>query len=364
MDACTLAALRPRFGQLAETIAGVTPKQLGECLEEQQRAGGRLGEILLARGHINLEQLARILQHQAHWTAEAVEAHTGAPLPGGIFLSLCFPAFNEATNIEDTLTAACAILPEFVDQFEVVVVDDGSSDATAEIVERFSRAEPRVRLVQHEHNLGYGGAVTSGLRAGCGNLLAFMDSDGQFSLLDLPQLLIRLSGHDAVIGYRYRRADSSRRLLMAWSWNRLLRASFGVRVRDMDCAFKLFRREVIDQSHLTLTSPGINAQILIQCMLRGWQLCETPVMHYPRYHGVAAGCGWRMIARAFRELPQLWKCRFRPQPEIAQPAEAMVGVGSGKAAPATGLPTEGMPVVGLPAVSVSSDSRPMASAFD
>jgi hypothetical protein len=302
---------RPLFGQLAAQVADLNEAQVNVALEQQSREGGRLGDILLCRGWLNCEQVAEILRLQAEWIASAL----GDCLEGGSFpyparLSVCLPAFNEEANIADTLRAACAILPAFVRDFEIVVVDDGSSDRTAAIVSEMAQAEPRIRLVGHEHNRGYGAAVATGLRAASGELIFFMDADGQFSLLDLGQLLVRLQGHDAAVGYRYARADSLRRRLMAWGWNRLVGLVLGVRVHDLDCAFKLFRRLVIDQVVLTATSPAINAEILLQCAQAGLRIAETPVQHYPRYHGVAAGCNLRMITRAFRELPRLFRCRL------------------------------------------------------
>jgi len=307
---------RPPLGQFLRQMLGMPCERLEAALEQQSRKGGRLGEILLEKKLITRDHLRQALRRQARWLATAWEGDMPSDyFPCRSFLSLCMPAFNEQENIEDTLDSVGSILPEFVERFEVVVVDDGSRDDTAAIVSRYAERDPHVRLVSHAQNQGYGAAVSTGLRSAQGDLVAFIDSDGQFSLLDLPQLLLPLKDHDVVIGYRYKRADSPRRLLMAWGWNKLLRYLLGVRVRDIDCAFKLFRREVIDRLQLTATSPGINAEILIQCVRAGVRIAERPVLHYPRFRGVAAGCGLKMIARAFRELPHLWRYRFAPLPE-------------------------------------------------
>src|SRR5262245_24110186 len=226
------------------------------------------------------------------------------------------PAYNEADNIEDTLRAACAILPEVVERFEVVIVNDGSRDETGKEVERFARSDPHVRLVSHPQNRGYGAAVTTGLRAARGDLVMFTDSDGQFSLLDLPRFLARLPGHDVVAGYRYQRADKWHRLLNAWAWGRMIRLLLGTRVRDLDCAFKLFRREVIDRLTLTATGAAINAEIMAQCARGRARVIELPVRHFPRYHGAPTGAALRVIARAFRELPRMWKYRTGPAPKL------------------------------------------------
>jgi hypothetical protein len=304
---------RPLFGQFLRQLVGLRSEQLEAALEHQRRSGGRLGGILLERGLIDRDHITKVLRGQARWLATALRGDLPQEnFPCRRFLSLCMPAYNEQDNIEDTLESASAILPEFVQRYEIVVVDDGSRDDTADIVSRYARRNPQVRLVVHEHNQGYGAAVTSGLRAAAGDLIVFTDSDGQFSFLDLPQLLTRLEGADVVIGYRYQRADHWMRLFNAWAWNRLIRFVLGVRVRDLDCAFKLFPRFVTERLSLSSSGAAINAEILAQCVHGGLTIRETPVTHYPRYSGAPSGAALKVILRAFRELPQLWKYRRTP----------------------------------------------------
>ncbi|OAI40713.1 hypothetical protein AYO40_04470 [Planctomycetaceae bacterium SCGC AG-212-D15] len=260
-----------------------------------------------------------MIKMQARWVAQALhpDLHPhGFPYPK--FFSLCLPAYNEKDNIEDTLDAACCILPEFVEQFEVVVVDDGSGDGTGDIVEKYAERAPQVRLVRHDRNRGYGAAVTSALRASRGELVAFTDSDGQFSLLDLPLLLAKIDEHDVVLGYRYNRADSRMRLFNAWGWSWVIRLALGVRIKDLDCAFKLFRRDVLDRLKLTSTGATINAEMMAQCMRGGARMVEIPVNHYPRYAGAPTGAALKVIARAFRELPSLLRYRFDRTPLLAR----------------------------------------------
>lgn len=318
LDAHAVCLERPPFGQFVRQVAPITCSELAEALEHQRQHGGRVGEILRDRGLLNDRQIAEVLMLQARWVAANMQAEMApSELPYPTFLSLCMPAYNEEENIESCLDAACAILPEFVERFEVIVVDDGSRDDTGDLVASYAQRHECVRLVQHEKNRGYGAAVTTGLKSAQGDLVIFTDSDGQFSLLDLPQLLMHLDDHDVVLGYRHCRADVGMRRLNAWSWNQLVRLILKVCVRDLDCAFKLFRREIIDGLQLTSTGACINAEILVQCTQAKLRMCEIPVKHYPRHHGAPTGAALRVIMRAFRELPELRKYLTNPTPLVS-----------------------------------------------
>jgi Glycosyl transferase family 2 len=325
--ATPLAVERPFFGQVVRQFIKLHENQLATALQEQARSGGSLGAILTRSGHIVRDDITEVLRIQARWVATGLESQVQLPLL--CFLSLCLPAYNEQDNIGDTLDAACAILPEFVDRFEVVVVDDGSRDNTAAIVTEYASREPRVRLVQHASNKGYGAAVTTGLRAARGDLVSFNDSDGQFNFLDFAKALALLDGADIVVGYRFARADHWRRRFNAWGWNMLVRLFLGVKIRDLDCAFKLFRRPVIDGLTLTATGAAINAEIMVQCVHRGLVIRETPVSHYPRYQGAPTGAAFKVILRAFLELPGLWK--HRKNLALPEPSSPKI--------PATQIPT-------------------------
>ncbi|HVX63394.1 MAG TPA: glycosyltransferase family 2 protein [Pirellulales bacterium] len=310
----------PKFGQFAQQAGWVRAAEVESCLAEQRDRGGLLGERLVGCGLLNSDQVTEILGRQAEWVARSWQAEL-APLrfPYPACLSLCLPAYNEQDNIVSTLRGARAMLPHFVEEFEIVVVDDGSSDETATRVEQEARRDARVRLVRHERNRGYGAAVSSGLRAAAGDLAMFADSDGQFNFLDVARLLVSLRGADFVIGYRHCRAEGARRRLNAWLWGRAVRVLLGVEVRDLDCAFKLFRREMLDRLELTSAGACINAEIMTQCIWGGLQFCEIPVAHYPRQAGAATGARLRVICRALGELPSLRKYR-RPLGPAAAPA--------------------------------------------
>jgi hypothetical protein len=300
----------PRFGEFARQFADVGSNELRHCLAIQRQSGNRLGAIMVEEGYLTSEETMEILRRQAHWAAQ-MHSREIAPLrfPLSTPLSLCLPCYNEQDVIAEVLAGIVAVLPEFVDEFEVVVVDDGSKDATSTVVEHFSLRDDRVRLVRHEKNRGYGAAVSTALRAAHGEWICFTDGDGQFNMLDLPQLLVEAERADVVVGYRHNRADNGIRKLNAKSWKWLIRCLMGLRIRDLDCAFKLFPRWVVDCLKLDSEGACISAEILTQCMKGGVSIAEVPVNHFPRSAGKATGANLGVVMKAFRELPIVWQYR-------------------------------------------------------
>jgi hypothetical protein len=165
---------------------------------------------------------------------------------------------------------------------------------------------------QHECNRGYGAAVTTALQAATGEWVCMTDGDGQFNLLDLPQLLVDAQQADVVVGYRHRRADNGIRKLNAHSWKWLIRCLMGLKVRDLDCAFKLFPRWVVDSLQFRAEGACISAEILTQCSRGGLAICEVPVNHFPRSAGKPTGANLGVVLKAFRELPIVWQYRNMP----------------------------------------------------
>lgn len=303
----------PRFGEFARQVADVDSREIERCLEEQRRTGQRIGATMVRLGVIDEHQLASILQAQAKWAGRA-RGRDIAPLSFPMLtpLSMCLPCFNEQDVIEDVLLGALAVLPEFVEEFEIVVVDDGSADDTSLIVERLAKRDDRIRLVRHAANRGYGAAVATAMRAAQGEWICFTDGDGQFSFLDLPQLLCNAQHADVVIGYRRRRADNGIRRFNSNSWKWLIRCLMGLRVKDLDCAFKLFPRWVVDELQFNSEGACISAEILTQCIRGGISICEVPVNHYPRAAGKATGANIGVVVKAFKELPIVWQYRRMP----------------------------------------------------
>jgi putative flippase GtrA len=217
-------------------------------------------------------------------------------------LSIVLPAYNEEAVIGTTLEQVLNVLAGWVKDFEVIVVNDGSTDHTGAIVSTMMEVEPRVMLVTHERNQGYGAALADGLAAATKELTLFMDSDGQFDMHDLARLLLFIEEYDAVIGYRLHRQDTWVRKLNAWGWKRLIGWVLGVHVRDVDCAFKLLRTDFLHQHPLETRGAMINAELLYRLKHVGCTYREVGVHHLPRRGGRARGANPGIIARAFREL--------------------------------------------------------------
>ncbi len=222
-------------------------------------------------------------------------------------LTFFFPAYNEEENVEETVKRALdEIGPLVGGSVEVLVVDDGSTDRTPEMADAIAAADSRVR-VHHQENRGYGGALRAGFEFARGELICFSDGDLQFDLREMSRLLDRLNDParppvNAVIGYRIKRRDPPHRIFIAKSYNAIVSVLFGLRVRDIDCAMKLFRREVFDGLPLSADSPFLSAEMLIKLRARGEKLAQVGVNHYPRAAGTNTGASFRKILRTFRDI--------------------------------------------------------------
>ncbi|OLC53299.1 MAG: hypothetical protein AUH85_14510 [Chloroflexi bacterium 13_1_40CM_4_68_4] len=223
-------------------------------------------------------------------------------LPG---LSFFFPALNEEAHLRPLVARAVEVLPSFAERLEVIIVDDGSSDGTGRIADDLALEDPRVRVVHHERRRGYGGAVRSGIAASGEPFIFFTDGDRQFDPADLSLLLPELAGNDAVIGFRKKRSGPVRRRFVGWCYNRAIGFLFGLPVRDVDCAFKLFRREVFDRVPLErIGSNGafFSAELLIRLHEARLRIAQVAVPHHPRTWGEAKGAPPKVIVRAIRDL--------------------------------------------------------------
>ncbi|MFN2128989.1 MAG: glycosyltransferase family 2 protein [Anaerolineae bacterium] len=228
-------------------------------------------------------------------------------------LSISFPAYNEAANIGAAIEDAVRVASGLTDDWEVIVVDDGSADQTADAVHEYAARYPQVRLIEHAVNQGYGAAVYDGLVAGSKDWAFFTDSDLQFVMDDLTQLWAVREQGDLIIGYRAPRRDPFIRKLNGFGWTWLTNVLFGYVSRDVDCAFKLIRREVVDAVAPRVGSRGatLSAEFLARAKKQGYRFIEVPVTHRPRVAGSQTGAKLHVILRAFWEMLlfrlQMWR---------------------------------------------------------
>ncbi len=240
-------------------------------------------------------------------------------------LTFFFPAYNEEENIERTVERALTEIGPLVPSIEVLAIDDGSSDRTPELADALAAADPRVR-VHHQANRGYGGALKAGFENARGELICFSDGDLQFDLREMSRLLDRLADTrkpvDGVIGYRIQRRDPFHRIFIAKTYNAIVSVAFGLRVRDIDCAMKLFRRELFDGLRLDAEGPFLSGELLIKLRANGVRLAQVGVNHYPRAAGTNTGASFKKILRTFRDLAKLrWELWTNREAVLHRPGE-------------------------------------------
>jgi glycosyltransferase involved in cell wall biosynthesis len=220
-------------------------------------------------------------------------------------LSVILPAFNEAKNLPATVKALSHRLRQLQIEYEIIVVDDGSTDETNNVCRQLSEAEPDLGIVLHENNCGYGAALRSGFLAATHEFVYLTDADGQFDLEHLPAFLEKASTADAVIGYRRTRADAQHRIVLSRLGNWLAGNKFNLAVRDINCAAKLLRRSRLALLRLHSSGAMISTELLYRAREDGWKIVELPVRHFPRKFGRASGARAGVIARTVVEFFKL-----------------------------------------------------------
>jgi glycosyltransferase involved in cell wall biosynthesis len=220
-------------------------------------------------------------------------------------LSVVLPCFDEEPNVAAAVAQALAAGERCACAVEVVVVDDGSADGTRAVAQAAAAADPRVVLVAHPANRGYGAAVRSGIAASRMPWVLLTDADLQFDLQQLDRMLPLADDHDLIAGYRIARSDPVHRRLTAAAWNGLMRRTFDVPVRDVDCAFKLARGPLLRGLPLHSAGAMVSTELYARATGAAWRIAEVGVHHRPRLAGQASGNDPRVVLRAFRERRQL-----------------------------------------------------------
>lgn len=222
-------------------------------------------------------------------------------------LSVVLPAYNEEENIEEAIIQAISAAEDLpFNDYEVIVVDDGSIDGTGIILDRLKDSHEKLRVIHQATNKGYGAALRSGFTSAKGDLIFYTDSDLQFDVKELKNALPIIENHDIVVGFRIHRYDPSNRLMLSRGYNQLMRLLFGIRVRDVNCAFKLFRREVFDKINIKAEDFFVDAEIMLKAKHYGFSVAEIGVRHYPRKAGTSTVKPSHILT-TLKEIFRIWK---------------------------------------------------------
>lgn len=221
-------------------------------------------------------------------------------------VSLFFPAYNEEKNIGRAIQKAVPVLSSITDDWELIIVNDGSQDKTADIADSLAKGDSRIRVVHHEKNRGYGAALRTGFLNATKELICFAPADNQFDLDQLTVMVDKISDADIVVGYRENRQDPGHRLLNALIFNTSANILFGMKIKDIDCGFKIFRREILHGLKLESDGALIDTEILIKTRSRNARIKQVALKHFPRQAGHATGSDLRVILKAVGEIGRLW----------------------------------------------------------
>lgn len=223
-------------------------------------------------------------------------------------LSVFFPAYNDAPSLPKLIASTFRVLQEHVEDYEVIVVNDGSADNTGEVLHELAkRYAPHLRIITHESNRGYGGALRSGFAAATRDFVFYTDGDGQYDVTELPKLLEKMGdGIGLVNGYKLERNDPQHRIWIGNVYNAFARALFRVRIRDIDCDYRLIRRSLLSDIKLTSTSGTICVELVRKLELSPFGVVEVGVHHYPRLHGRSQFFRIRSLLNTLYQLVRLW----------------------------------------------------------
>lgn len=223
-------------------------------------------------------------------------------------LSLFFPAYNEEANLKETVEKAIPVLKKVAEKYELIIVNDGSKDKTGQVAQNLAQKYPFIKVITHSPNQGYGAALKSGFYNSQYPWIVFTDSDGQFDFSEVEKLIEKSKDVDMVVGYRLNRQDPITRKIFGWGWTFLANLLLGLKVKDIDCAFKLTKKEVIDTIPKLQSTRGgmISPELVGKTRKAGFKIAEIGVHHFARKEGKQTGANIKVIFKSFVDLGKLW----------------------------------------------------------
>ncbi len=226
-------------------------------------------------------------------------------------ISVFFPTYNEEKNIKSTVLNASMVLKKLFKSWEIIIVNDGSNDGTKDIAESLAIIDPRIRVINHNQNKGYGASLQTGFYRSRYDWITFNDSDGQFNFAEIENFIKtqKETNADLVIGYYKKRQVSKFKIITSKMWELSVMFLFGLHVKDIDCGFKLISKKVIDKIPRLESQRGafISSELLVKAQKEGFKIVEVPVTHYPRMQGKGTGRDLKVIIKSFIDLFRLWR---------------------------------------------------------
>ena len=225
-------------------------------------------------------------------------------------VSLFFPVYRDESTAAVMITKAIGFLSSVADEYEVIVVDDGSPDRSGAIADDLARQHPSVRVIHHPRNLGYGAAIRTGLAASRFEYICFTDGDDQYEIEDFRKLLRLREHYDLIITFRYKKIYSSTRIFVSWVYNRLLRFTFRTQFRDVSTGLRMIRRSLVDEIPLESNSPFIGAELAIKAMFAGYRVGEIGIQTFPRTFGRGSSTSMHNIIATMRDMQRIYRRMF------------------------------------------------------
>lgn len=221
-------------------------------------------------------------------------------------LSVVFPTFNDGKSIPTLVKKTLSLLPKLTNDYEIIIVNDGSKDNTGEVLRQLQKEVSFLKVVTNEVNQGYGAALVNGFKKARKDFIFYTDSDGQYDVMEIKKLLASLGKNiDIVTGFKLNRADAWYRRIIGGGYNQFVKIVFGLKIKDVDCDFRLFRRTILDGVNFKITSGAFDVEFVKKLQEKKARFKEVPIRHYPRLHGRSQFFNFKKISESLWDLVRI-----------------------------------------------------------